>query len=200
MCGRVRIDDDGAAIAAAIGAALGEGAASFSAGEMHPGGRCLVAISTPSGLRLGPLRWGLARAPSPAASRELVYHARVETLHRQPLFREAAARRRGFLPVHRFDEWNSSRVGFGTAVDHGALARLGIVWNGDGFAVVTRDAYGPHIAIHPRIPLVISEVLVDRWCSATPLETFLPELLLPVSGLVTTQVPASVDPRQRTLF
>ncbi len=200
MCGRVRIDDDGAAIAAAIGAALGEGAASFSAGEMHPGGRCLVAISTPSGLRLGPLRWGLARETSPAASRDLVYHARIETLHRQPLFREAAARRRGFLPVHRFDEWNGSRVRFGTAVEDGSLVRLGIVWNGDGFAVVTREAFGPHVAIHPRIPLMISDVLLERWCSAAPLAPFLPELLVPVAGLVTAQIPASVDPRQRTLF
>ncbi len=200
MCGRVRIDDDGAAIAAAIGAALGEGAASFSAGEMHPGGRCLVAISTPSGLRVGPLRWGIARTTSAAASRDLVYHARIETLPQQPLFREAAARRRGFLPVHRFDEWNSSRVRFGTAVEDGSLMRLGIVWNGDGFAVVTRDAYGPHVAIHPRIPLMISDVLLERWCSATPLEPILRDLLVPVSGLATAQIPAAVDPRQRVLF
>jgi|GEM_PF-3947870 len=221
MCGRIRIDDDGAAIAAAVGAALGEGAALFSAGEMHPGGRCLVVISTrvevgppplapplpgnslavatPSGLRLGPLRWGIARTPK-AASRDLVYHARIETLSRQPLFREAAARRRGFLPVHRFDEWNSSRIRFGTAVEDGSLLRLGIVWNGEGFAVVTREAFGPHVAIHPRIPLVISDELLDGWCSATPLEPLLPKLLMPVSGLVTAPIPAVVDPRQPSLF
>jgi putative SOS response-associated peptidase YedK len=126
------------------------------------------------------MRWGLVPswAKDPSIGSRLI-NARSETAADKPAYRAALAARRCLLPADGWYEWRKSDGGgrakqpyFVTGTDGASLAMAGLweFWRpADGgeplitTSVLTTDAVGPLVEIHPRMPLLIPREHWSTW-------------------------------------
>ncbi|MDF3931611.1 SOS response-associated peptidase [Pseudomonas citronellolis] len=115
--------------------------------NLAPGAQLLM-LREEAGVRRADLaRWGLTPAWLTDLSRTPA-HARAETLHEQPMFREAFARRRCLVPANGFYEWRGVRKRPYWVAASGGLSYFAGIWEAypvDGhtwlsLALVTRAA------------------------------------------------------------
>lgn len=132
--------------------------------NLLPGARALILRGQDTEQRVDLARWGLTPAWLTDLSRTPA-HARLETIDKQPLFREAFRQRRCLLPANGFFEWRGVRKRpYWLSVAEPMLYFAG-VWEaypvGDieylSFAIVTREA-GPQ-----RRPIVLSAAEQQAW-------------------------------------
>jgi len=130
------------------------------------------------GPRLDPLRWGLVPfwASDPSVGNRMI-NARCESVAERPAFREAYRRRRCLVPADGFYEWKPEGTGKqphwlgrpGRAIF--GMAGLWERWGGgDGgggelltFTILTREATGVAVGIHPRMPLILPRESWPLW-------------------------------------
>lgn len=129
-----------------------------------------------------PLRWGMlagegGRAPDRQPSR---INARVESVARAPMFRDAFRAHRCVVPATGFFEWRAAtgqrrKQPFWIRPAGGGAIALAGVWSSqvsadgeviESFAIVTTDAHGVVRGIHDRMPLSLHGRDVERWLGA----------------------------------
>jgi putative SOS response-associated peptidase YedK len=122
-------------------------------------------------------RWGLIpHWSSDARSASRMFNARAETITSSPAFREAFRRRRCIVPVDSFYEWKREgdvRQPYRVTRTDGmplALAGLWAGWREPGteavrrsFTIVTTTPNEALSDLHDRMPVILPEVLWDRW-------------------------------------
>ncbi len=179
-------------------------------------GQDLVAIKRGDSSTFGPdgnrvhtremalLRWGLVpfwSKDSKIANKSI--QARVETIAKAPMFRDAFKHGRCVVVVNGFYEWSGTgqhRQPHAIRREDGrpfAIAGIAEHWQSpdDGSilqscAVVTTAARGAIAALHDRMPLVLDEESRERWLSGSPEDAqgILPDekrlVVLPVSTWV----------------
>lgn len=177
----------------------------------------------PDRMIAGMARWGLVPSWSRGAGdprcRDL-FHARAETLHEKPSFREAFAARRCVVPVAGFYETESIGRGerqnwYVRAANQQEffLAGLYEIWSGGeeplvSLAVVTT---APNLAlsqIHDRMPVVLDDDAAVRWLDRPDpaLLSSCPEgrlVMSPVSNYVSrrgSEGPQCIEPARSQKF
>ena len=107
--------------------------------------------------------WGF----SSPVSKGLLANARSETVRSKPTFSESALLRRCAIPASGFYEWDESKARYKFfRKDDDLLWLAGIYRTENGqnkFTVLTREAAGAMIPIHPRMPVTLSGSDIDTW-------------------------------------
>ncbi|MEP6856543.1 MAG: SOS response-associated peptidase [Pedococcus sp.] len=142
--------------------------------NVAPGAELLAVAGTPSGRRMGTMRWGLVPSWSnhPSAGPRPI-NARVETLLDKVVFGEALARRRCLVVVDGFYEWRRPPGGakqpyFLDAGDaSGAPLALAGLWDRNRGEVSCAVVTGPAAAglgwLHHRMPIRLGRNRWDEW-------------------------------------
>lgn len=142
--------------------------------NVAPGTELLAVAGTPSGRRMGTMRWGLVPSWSnrPSAGPRPI-NARVESLLDKVVFGEALARRRCLVVVDGFYEWRRPPGGpkqpyFLDAGDaSGAPLALAGLWDRNGGEVSCAVVTGPADAglewLHHRMPVRLGRNRWDEW-------------------------------------
>jgi len=132
-----------------------------------------VLIENKGERRLGLMKWGF-KLPNNARP---VINSRSETIHEKKLFKDAFEQRRCIVPASGFFEWSDytdekPKPQYKISLsDQPIMCMAGIytkVVCDDGqidwvFSIVTRDANEGMSAIHPRMPLILSDPHLTRW-------------------------------------
>jgi putative SOS response-associated peptidase YedK len=129
-------------------------------------------------ISLDPLRWGLIPywCQDPKGGRKPI-NAKVETVARLPMFREAYARRRCIVPVEGFFEWKAikgtkAKQPFAIAMRDGSPFGIAGIWENwkdpagewqRTFAVITAPSNELVGQIHDRMPAILRPEQYDRW-------------------------------------
>jgi putative SOS response-associated peptidase YedK len=129
-------------------------------------------------ISLDPLRWGLIPywCQDPKGGRKPI-NAKVETVARLPMFREAYARRRCIVPVDGFFEWKAikgtkAKQPFAIAMRDGSPFGIAGIWENwkdpagewqRTFAVITAPSNELVGQIHDRMPAILRPEQYDRW-------------------------------------
>jgi len=122
-------------------------------------------------------RWGLVpHWATDAKSASRMFNARAETITASPAFREAFRRRRCIVPVDSFYEWKREgtvRQPYRVSGDDGMPLALAGLWAGwhdpeteevrRTFTIVTTTPNDAMADLHDRMPVVLDEMLWDRW-------------------------------------
>jgi putative SOS response-associated peptidase YedK len=124
---------------------------------------------------LGSMRWGLV--PHWSKNRKSIHiNARSETVASTPAFSDSFARKRCLIPADGFYEWEPKEVGrtphWVFRADGFPMAFAGIwsTWKDPETeelirtcSIITRAAEGMIIAIHERMPVVLTPEVWDAW-------------------------------------
>lgn len=130
--------------------------------------------------RLHPARWALTPHWSPTLkTRSPLFNARIESVLETPSFRESVKNRRCVIPACGYYEWTGDRdnriphylrgsrpllfAGL-TSWWHDPVARPDEGWVLTA-TILTTDSYGPMERIHNRIPVFMTDALIDEWLS-----------------------------------
>ena len=109
--------------------------------------------------------WGF----SSPISKGLLANARSESVREKPTFRESALLRRCAIPASGFYEWDENKARYRFyRTDEELLWLAGIYRMENGlkrFTVLTREAAGAMIPIHPRMPVTLSGSEIGTWIS-----------------------------------
>ena len=109
--------------------------------------------------------WGF----SSPVSKGLLANARSESVREKPTFRESALLRRCAIPASGFYEWDEHKARYRFfRTDEELLWLAGIYRMENGlkrFTVLTREAAGAMIPIHPRMPVTLSGSEIGTWIS-----------------------------------
>jgi putative SOS response-associated peptidase YedK len=135
----------------------------------------IVRVDPRDGTReLAMARWGLVPWFSKEAPKVPHINARAETVHKQPLFREAFAKRRALIPATGFFEWQKRADGkqpyrfrredFEPFAFAGLweFARIG----GEEIlsaAIIVGEPNPLAAAVHDRMPVILDPTDYDRW-------------------------------------
>ncbi len=115
-----------------------------------------------------PGTWGFSgtRGKSDGKKPTLLINARAETAATRQLFRESFARRRCVIPTLGYYEWSQARVKH-RFCGAGAITYLAGLWQpaegGVRFVVLTTEANASVIAVHHRMPVILSADVLGRW-------------------------------------
>ena len=111
--------------------------------------------------------WGFSNP----VSKGLLANARSESITEKPTFRDSALTRRCAIPASGFYEWDEHKARYKFfRTDDELLWLAGIYRIEDGikkFTVLTREAAGPMIPVHPRMPVTLSGFEVGTWIRDT---------------------------------
>lgn len=178
MCGRFTLTSDDLLSLAREWAA--EVDAALAAGwrprfNVAPGDRHPVLVASGGRRRLISASFGLAGAPA-GGQPALLINARLETASSRPSFRDAWLGRRAAVPADGFFEWEGPAAARRPTWFHlpgGAPMLLAALLGeapggGTGFAVLTRPALAPVLALHDRMPVLLPPALLDAWLSGPP--------------------------------
>lgn len=144
--------------------------------NVAPGQDISAVIDSPSGHRIGRLRWGLV--PSFAVNSKPAIqsiNARLETVLQKPMFKRLVARRRCVIPTDGFFEWKRSGANkqpYRIVIDERpffGFAGLYDTWTRpDGTRVstcliLTTKANEMMAEIHDRMPVILTEEAEKIW-------------------------------------
>lgn len=160
MCGRFQFDLTAANEFYGIAGRL----AGFKTGEVFPTNSILVLSGSgePS-----VMTWGYPRFGSKSGS---IINARSETAHERPMFRKSLAERRCIIPTTGFFEWDGQKQKHRFNLPHTRALYLAGLWNEfDGIlkCVILTTAANPSMdGIHDRMPVVLSQSILDDWLNS----------------------------------
>ncbi len=172
MCGRFYLDAD-AEFLLNYFKILYEPKVSVESPLVFPSQTSPVIIESKGERRMGLMKWGFKL---PNSTRPII-NSRSETIHEKKMFKEAFEKRRCIIPASGFFEWSDytdekPKPQYKISVpDQPIMCMAGIytkVVGDEGqidwvFSIVTRDANEGMSAIHPRMPLILSEPDLTRW-------------------------------------
>ena len=141
-----------------------------SAGEIHPTDVVPVIASNRAGKQsVFPMRWGYN-------GKTLLINARVETAKEKPTFRDDWKSHRCIVPASYYFEWEHLKANDGKTKtgdkyiiqpQNSTMTWLCGLYRFENelphFVILTRDAADPIRFIHDRMPLIMSEELIDSW-------------------------------------
>lgn len=150
--------------------------------------------SVPRHFRL--MQWGFRPSWSKPSQREPI-NARSETMHEKPMFRRAAASRRGFVPADGWYEWMTTPQGKVPWYHHrmdGRMALMAVLWETwtssdqhiESCALLTQPANDDCKEVHNRMPVLLDAHDVDEWLTSGALPS------QPVTGVI-DRYPVSRD-------
>ena len=133
--------------------------------DVYPSEKALVIAGSRGALNAESMGWGFSNP----VSKGLLANARSESIKEKPTFRESAFLRRCAIPASGFYEWDEYKARYKFfRTDEELLWLAGIYRMENGlkrFTVLTREAAGPMISIHPRMPVTMSGFEVNTWIS-----------------------------------
>ena len=131
--------------------------------DVHPSETALVVANLDRTTTATPMAWGFSNP----IQKGLLANARSETIREKPTFRESALLRRCAIPASGFYEWDVNKARFRFfRNDEELLWLAGIFRQENGmkrFTVLTREAAGVMIPIHPRMPVTLTSNEIDLW-------------------------------------
>ena len=130
---------------------------------------------------MGLAHWGLLppwTQTDDKASCAKMINARSETVAEKPAFRQAwESGRRCLIPASGFFEWKTDEKAgvnqpyYIADANESCLAFAGL-WNKTGnlvtFTILTKDADGPIVTLHHRMPVILKPGQAAAWFAATP--------------------------------
>ena len=135
------------------------------AGDIRPGERAPVIVTGKPKPLVVAMTWGIQ------GNSGLIINARKETIWEKPTFRHLIQHRRCLLPASCFYEWDSEKHKITLyGKDDDILFLAGVYQpsaDGGRFVIITAPADETVKPIHDRMPVRISEVLIDEWLSNT---------------------------------
>ena len=131
--------------------------------DVHPSETALVIAGSDRTVSATPMAWGFSNP----IQKGLLANARSETIKEKSTFRESALLRRCAIPASGFYEWDINKARFRFfRNDEELLWLAGIYRQENGmkrFTVLTREAAGAMIPIHPRMPVTLTSNEIDPW-------------------------------------
>lgn len=128
--------------------------------------------------RIGMAEWGLIPAWADYTKfKGKLFNARSETLHEKPSFKESWQRkRRCIVPATHFYEWNThdkgqkGRTPYIVSLSNTPILGFAGLWsktaNGVSYTIITKDAVSPIKDIHPRMPVMLTPDMFEKWFRA----------------------------------
>ncbi len=107
-----------------------------------------------------PLSFGLRLSDG-----RLILNARSETALEKPLFREAMNSGRIIIPADCFHEWDRHKMKHTFALPHGQTMFFAGLREKESFVILTTAANSSVLPVHGRMPLILEELLAQRWLS-----------------------------------
>ena len=133
--------------------------------DVYPSEKALVIAGSRGALSAESMGWGFSNP----VSKGLLANARSESIKEKPTFRESAFLRRCAIPASGFYEWDEYKARYKFfRTDEELLWLAGIYRMENGlkrFTVLTREAAGPMIPVHPRMPVTLSGFEINTWIS-----------------------------------
>ena len=133
--------------------------------DVYPSEKALVIAGSRGALNAESMGWGFSNP----VSKGLLANARSESIKEKPTFRESAFLRRCAIPASGFYEWDEYKARYKFfRTDEELLWLAGIYRMENGlkrFTVLTREAAGPMISVHPRMPVTLSGFEINTWIS-----------------------------------
>ena len=161
MCGRYHMGED--TLEEAVEALGAQTEASIRQGDVRPGETAPVLLSGPDSFLARDMRWGFM----PAKGKGLLINARAETALQKPAFSESMMRRRCVMPADAFYEWDAQKQMVTFRHPEDPFFYLAGCWRFcDGemrFVILTREANGSVLPVHPRMPLLFDRFQASEW-------------------------------------
>ena len=133
--------------------------------DVYPSEKALVIAGSRGALSAESMGWGFSNP----VSKGLLANARSESIKEKPTFRESAFLRRCAIPASGFYEWDEYKARYKFfRTDEELLWLAGIYRMENGlkrFTVLTREAAGVMVPIHPRMPVTMSGFEINTWIS-----------------------------------
>lgn len=133
--------------------------------DVFPSENALVIAGSRGALSAESMGWGFSNP----VSKGLLANARSESIKEKPTFRESAFLRRCAIPASGFYEWDEYKARYKFfRTDEELLWLAGIYRMENGlkrFTVLTREAAGVMVPIHPRMPVTLSSFEINTWIS-----------------------------------
>ena len=133
--------------------------------DVYPSEKALVIAGSRGALSAESMGWGFSNP----VSKGLLANARSESIKEKPTFRESAFLRRCAIPASGFYEWDEYKARYKFfRTDEELLWLAGIYRMENGlkrFTVLTREAAGVMIPVHPRMPVTLSGFEINTWIS-----------------------------------
>jgi len=143
-----------------------------------------------------PMSWGF----SGEGIKNPIINARSETVLEKPMFRNPILRHRCVVLCDAFYEWKQHKEKHIYRMPGGGRMYLAAIWrmerssNIPRFTILTRDAVGDQLEVHPRIPVVIPPELIYTWIAESA-------KIQEIIGLAMTELTVkSTVVREPTLF
>lgn len=187
MCGRFVVSWDAATVAARFGATIVNPLPEKS-WNISPTQQIQILLDGRDGKRrLASAFWSLIPAWGKTKPLEYpTFNARVESILDKPTYRDSAHAMRAIIPATGYYEWKDRTPHyFHTEGQLLLLAGLYSWWRADSNSpweltatIITRDSEGAPAEIHPRMPVIVADSLVDEWLDPhVDGETVIPRVL-----------------------
>ena len=163
MCGRYQFTSEGSEDVAWIVRELENrpGAKPLSLGEIRPGCKAPVLLSSPAGLKPELYIWGY-RTP-----KSLVFNARSETAAEKPMFRDGISGQRCVVPSTGFFEWDGDKRKYLFTMPNSGVLYMAAIYAVRGgipcYCILTTQANSSMRAVHDRMPLVLEKGQLEEW-------------------------------------
>lgn len=143
----------------------------FDKGDFYPSQNAPIVIQ--DNIRtLKAAKWGFDLKDK----KNLVINARAESVMNKPMFKNSIYTARCIVPANLFYEWkdegNSKKAKYGIRLKNNSLISLGGIYRvyldeslekRIAFVIITTEADDNLKDIHPRMPLIIKDDLIDYW-------------------------------------
>ncbi|MBE6612376.1 MAG: SOS response-associated peptidase [Ruminococcaceae bacterium] len=141
----------------------------FASGEIFPTNTVPLLTGVTGELRPFAAAWGFPGF----RGRSVIINARAETIAEKPTFAESFLRRRCIVPTTGYFEWAHSgeRTKYLFRRPERRMLWLGALWqryeDGVRFVILTTAANAWTADVHHRMPLILDESALIRWCADT---------------------------------
>lgn len=170
MCGRFQLYSDIQEIVQSYNIEYNE-IDVYDKGDFYPSQKAPIVIQ--DNIRtLKAARWGFDLKDK----KKLVINARAESVMNKPMFKNSIYTARCIVPANLFYEWkdegNSKKAKYGIRLKNNSLISLGGIYRvyldeslekRIAFVIITTEADDNLKDIHPRMPLIIKDDLIDYW-------------------------------------
>jgi putative SOS response-associated peptidase YedK len=170
MCGRFQLYSDIQEIVQSYNIEYNE-IDVYDKGDFYPSQKAPIVIQ--DNIRtLKAARWGFDLKDK----KKLVINARAESVMNKPMFKNSIYTARCIVPANLFYEWkdegDSKKAKYGIRLKNNSLISLGGIYRvyldeslekRIAFVIITTEADDNLKDIHPRMPLIIKDDLIDYW-------------------------------------
>lgn len=131
-------------------------------------------------------QWGFSHSNNKGT----VINARAESITKKPMFKNSIYSARCIIPANLFYEWkdegNKKKVKHKISLQDSSLISLGGIYRISidenskkqiSFVIITTEAEGEMKAIHPRMPLIIKNDVLDLWINISTSAKLVDEIL-----------------------